>query len=227
MTSRYIDLLKKSLLGEVPIPHLPPYEHFHQDAVTMIGRARLENLESAMSAVLLENIPGHFIETGVWRGGACIFMRAMLAVCAVHTRSVFVADSFCGLPPPDAAYPADANSKHHIDECLMVSQDAVRANFEAYGLLDDQVQFVPGWFKDTLPALDHGFALIRLDGDMYGSTMDALTALYPKLSRGGYCIIDDYGLNACKAAVIDYRYANGINVPIERIDWTGVYWRKA
>ena len=223
----YLDLLKSSLLGEVPVSSLPSFEHFEQDAVTMIGRARLDNLHSAMDTVLREGVPGHFIEAGVWRGGACIFMRGLLKAHGVHDRSVFVADSFAGLPEPDAAYPQDAKSTHHLDECLRVSLDTVRRNFEVYRLLDDQVQFVCGWFKYTLPMLaGFDFAIIRLDGDMYGSTMEALTALYPRLSKGGFCIIDDYGLEACRAAVDDYRAANKIDTPLERIDWTGVYWRK-
>ena len=224
---RYLSLLKSSLLGEVPVSSNPPFEHFQRDAVTMIGRARLEQLHSAMDTVLREGVPGHFIETGVWRGGACIFMRGLLAARDVHDRSVFVADSFEGLPPPDAKYPADKDSQHHIDECLKVSFYTVCGNFESYWLLDGQVYFVPGWFRDTLPGLNQQFALIRLDGDMYESTMDALNALYPRLSKGGFCIIDDYGLVACRAAVDDYRAEHKISEPLERIDWTGVFWRKA
>ena len=223
--SLYIELLKKSLLGEVPVSSNPPFEHFERDAVTMIGRDRLENLHGAMNTVLDDKIPGHVIETGVWRGGACIFMRGLLKDRGVHDRSVFVADSFRGLPEPE--YLQDADSKHHLDECLMVSEQTVQRNFAAYDLADDQVQIVPGWFKDTLPPLDFPFAIIRLDGDMYGSTMEALNALYPRLSKGGFCIIDDYGLEACRKAVDDYRAEHRINAPLERIDWTGVYWRKA
>ncbi len=69
--------------------------------------------------------------------------------------------------------------------------------------------------------------MLRADGDMYGSTIDILNALYPKLSVGGFAIIDDYGaVPACKAAVEDYRAEHGITEPIEPIDWTGVFWRR-
>ena len=65
--------------------------------------------------------------------------------------------------------------------------ETVKANFEKYGLLDAQVVFLKGWFKDTLPAAPIGkLAVMRLDGDMYESTMDALKSLYPELSPGGY-----------------------------------------
>jgi O-methyltransferase len=70
-------------------------------------------------------------------------------------------------------------------------------------------------------------AILRLDGDLYQSTMEVLTALYPKLSAGGFCIIDDYGaIPACRQAVEDYRSANGIEETLVSIDFTGVYWRK-
>jgi hypothetical protein len=67
---------------------------------------------------------------------------------------------------------------------------------------------------------------MRLDGDMYESTMDALASLYPKLATGGYVIIDDFQIPACAAAVYDYRQKHGIDHEIVRIDWGGVYWQR-
>jgi O-methyltransferase len=147
----------------------------------------------------------------------------------VTDRTVWVADSFAGLPAPDAQrYAADAGDRHHEQSALAVSLEQVQENFRRYDLLDEQVRFLPGWFRDTLPAapIDR-LAVLRLDGDMYESTTDALTVLYPKLSDGGFCIIDDYGaIPGCRAAVEDYRAAHGLTEPITEVDWTGVYWRK-
>ncbi len=197
-------------------------------ADTMVGLKRLDNIQFCVESVLQDNIPGDLIETGVWRGGSCILMRGILAAHAVKDRRVFVADSFQGLPPPHAEeYPEDSGDKLHTENFLAVSQEQVAQNFRKYGLLDDQVIFLKGWFKDTLPqAPIEKLAVMRLDGDMYESTMEALTNLYPRLSPGGYCIIDDYSLPACRKAVGDYRRDCGINNPIQEIDWTGVYWRK-
>ena len=91
-----------------------------------------------------------------------------------------------------------------------------------------QVVFVKGFFRDTLPSLDAGpFSLIRLDGDMYESTIIALDSLYPKLTPGGYVIIDDYGaILQCKNAVTDFRTKHGIDAEITMVDWTGAWWRK-
>jgi hypothetical protein len=199
-------------------------------ADTMVGMKRLDNLHACLRSVLADGVPGDFIETGVWRGGSCIFARGFLAAHGVTDRRVFVADSFAGLPPPDVDQgPADRGDVHHTHApILAVSQQEVEANFRRYGLLDEQVVFLKGWFKDTLPSAPiEQLAILRLDGDMYGSTMDALNALYRKLSPGGFCIVDDHALPGCRQAIDDYRREHGIVEPIEVIDWTGVFWRKA
>ena len=198
-------------------------------AHTMIGRRRMDNLRMCVETVIRDGVPGDLIETGVWRGGACIFMRGILKAHGCTDRRVWVADSFEGLPPPDVARaPADKGDKHHRYDALAVSLEQVRANFSAYGLLDEQVQFLKGWFKDTLPGAPIGqLAVCRLDGDMYESTDDALRSLYDKLQPGGFLVVDDYGaVPACRQAVEDFRRERDITDPIQPIDWTGVYWRK-
>lgn len=197
-------------------------------ADTMIGLKRLDNLQYCIETILNEEIDGDFIETGVWRGGACIFMRAILAAYGIENRKIFVADSFEGLPKPDVIkYPIDKDSVYHNNTYLAVSQNEVENNFKKYNLLDNQVVFLKGYFKDTLAqAPIEKLSILRLDGDMYGSTMESLEYLYPKLSTGGFCIIDDYGLPPCKSAVIDYRTKHSINLEINKIDWSGIYWRK-
>ncbi|MEJ7583471.1 MAG: TylF/MycF family methyltransferase [Acidimicrobiales bacterium] len=198
-------------------------------AETMIGLPRLDNIQNCVEQVIAEHVPGDLIETGVWRGGATIFMRAVLAAYGVTDRRVFVADSFAGLPKPDEhTYSQDRGDQHHTFTHLAVSKDDVARNFEKYGLLDDQVVFLEGWFKDTLPSAPiDKLAVMRLDGDMYQSTIEALEALYPKLSPGGFCIIDDYELEGCRGAVDDFRASQGITEALIEIDWTGVFWRRA
>ena len=201
----------------------PPFAH------TMIGLKRLDNLQTCIEDVLEKGIPGDLMETGVWRGGAAIFMRGVLKCYAVEDRVVWAADSFAGLPPPDPeAYPADNGQNLHTVSFLAVSLAKVQANFARYGLLDEQVRFLQGWFRDTLPrAPMKRLAVLRLDGDLYESTMEALVHLYPKLSVGGYLIVDDYGaVPACREAVHDFRQAQGITEEMLPIDGDGVYWRR-
>lgn len=198
-------------------------------AHTMVGVDRLDNVRRLTQAALDENIPGDFIETGVWRGGCCILMRGILAVNEIRDRKVYVADSFAGVPPPRPdIYPADRDLRLDLSTELAVSLADVKENFRRYGLLDDQVVFVEGLFSQTLPALDAGpFALIRLDGDLYESTSVALQCLYPKLSPGGFLIVDDYGvIKACRQAVDGYRAEHNIKAPINWIDRSGIWWRR-
>jgi len=198
-------------------------------AESMIGLHRMDNLRYCVEEVLRDDVPGDLIETGVWRGGAAIFMRAILKAHGDTGRTVWAADSFRGLPPPDPhRYPADSGDRHFSQDGLRVGVDQVKDNFRRYGLLDNQVRFLVGWFKDTLPTAPiTELAVLRLDGDMYESTMQAIDSLYPKLSPGGFCIVDDYGaVPACRQAITDYRSEHGITERIVTIDWAGAFWRR-
>jgi O-methyltransferase len=238
----YLDTLESVLTGEMyEDPAQDPWNEqrfepaqralgrdWPRRAYTMIGSQRLHNLRELTETVLQENIPGDFIETGVWRGGACIMIRAVLAAYGTEDRRVFVADSFAGVPKPDPVnFPVDAGDIHHTYPQLAVSLEEVKANFARYNLLDEQVVFLPGWFKDTLPVAPiDKLAILRLDGDMYESTIEALSSLYPKLSSGGFCVIDDGNVPGCQAAVRDFRERSGITEGMIDIDGWGFYWRQ-
>jgi hypothetical protein len=194
---------------------------------SMMGLRRLDNLQTCVETVLEDGVPGDLIETGVWRGGACILMRAILKLHGINNRSVYLADSFEGLPAP--ALDADHGYDLSENSYLAVSVDEVRAAFKRFGLLDGQVKFLKGWFKDTLPTAEvESLAVLRLDGDLYESTMDVLNSLYGKVSPRGFVIVDDYRTwPPCKLAVDDFRTRLGIQDPIEEIDGSGVFWRKS
>jgi hypothetical protein len=198
-------------------------------AHTMIGMPRLDNLQQCIEQVLADDVPGDLIETGVWRGGATIFMRGVLKAHGVTDRIVWVADSFAGLPPNDfGAYPKESKIPFHRFHDLAVPLEEVRRNFSRYDLLDEQVRFLAGWFRDTLPAAPiERLAVLRLDGDLYESTSDALVHLYPKLSPGGFVIVDDYDIVlSSNDAVLDFRRAQGIATPVQAIVGGGAFWRK-
>lgn len=199
------------------------------NAHTMIGLKRLDNIQFCIDQILKNNIPGDFIEAGVWRGGACILMRGILEAYNIRDRVMWVADSFKGLPKPDLkGFPQDKGVWLHEFKYTAVSLSEVKDNFKTYGLLDKQVKFLKGWFKDTLPkAPIKKLALIRADGDMYQSTMDILTNLYPKLSPGGFMIVDDYvAMPQCREAVNDFRRSFNIKDKIQTIDGRGIFWQK-
>jgi O-methyltransferase len=217
----YVRLREFGLAYNRPMKHLG-FPH------TMLNRRRVENIEFCLEAILRENVPGDCMECGVWRGGAVIFMRGYLAAHGVTDRTVWVADSFEGIPAPSLPQEGGLNLSKDTHPMLAIDLETVRNLFERYGLLDDQVRFLKGWFKDTLPeAPVERLALLRLDGDLYESTTDALRALYHKVVPGGFVIIDDYGcLEPCRRAVTEFREQQGITEPLHEVDWTAVYWRR-
>jgi hypothetical protein len=211
-------------------------DHWGFFGYTMMGLPRLNNIQDCVEEVIELGIEGDFIETGVWRGGGTIFMRAILKAHGVTDRTVWVADSFEGLPAiekKDAIHAQDVmdvaglNDGGPMQLGLAVSLERVKSNFAKFDLLDDQVRFLKGWFRDTLPTAPiKKLAVLRLDGDMYHSTMDALNALYNKVSIGGYVIVDDYNCwPHCKQAVDDFRRTHGILDEIIEVDRYGVYWK--
>jgi O-methyltransferase len=201
-----------------------------ETAETMIGLKRLDNLQFCIRDVIAHRISGDLIECGAWRGGATIFMRAALLAYGDTDRRVWVADSFEGLPIPDPkTFPADLGlDLYKQNDQLAIGVNTVKLNFARYGLLDERVRFLVGWFKNTLPnAPIEKLAVLRLDGDLYESTIESLAPLYDKLSPGGYVILDDYyNIAASRKAVDDYREQHHIAAEIKQIDSAGAYWQK-
>jgi hypothetical protein len=205
-------------------------------ALTMVPMSRLDNIQKCIENVINNDIPGDLIEAGVWRGGTAIFMKAVLTAHHAGHRRLWVADSFEGLPIPDAElHPVEAKAHdsklmREVYHHFAVELTDVQENFSRFGLLDDEIRFLKGWFKDTLPSapIDR-LSVIRLDGDYYESTRDCLVNLYDKLSPGGYLVIDDYGQDDwtyCRQAVDEFREAKQITEPIIRVDSTCHFWQR-
>jgi O-methyltransferase len=195
-----------------------------EDAETMLGTRQLDHMQQCIVDVLTRNIPGDLIEAGVWRGGMTIFMRAVLRAYQITDRKVWVADSFAGLPLIDRQNDTFAWQRGD----MAVSLETVRNNFARYGLLDEQVVFLPGFFCQTLPTAPiRQLSILRVDADLYASTRDVLHHLYSVLSVGGYAIFDDYqNLPDCRRAIDDFRRNSGITEKICQIDQRAVYWQK-
>jgi len=244
----YLDLLKRVLTdtlfaGEPDVN--APQERFVVDflrhyiqgpALSMVPVARLDNLQGCIADVVARGVAGDLIEAGVWRGGAAIFMRAVLRALEVADRTVWVADSFEGLPEPDATrFPREAQAHRgavatEAYRHFAVPIETVQENFRRFGLLDGQVRFLKGWFADTLPrAPIKRLAVLRLDADYFQSTMDGLVHLYDRLSIGGYVIVDDYGETEwtyCRQAVDAFRAERGIDEPLIPVDRRCSYWQR-
>jgi O-methyltransferase len=197
---------------------------------TMVGIQRLNNLQLCIEDVLEKNVPGSFVETGVWRGGSSIFAKAVLEHYGVRDRIVWCCDSFQGMPNPSATDISLDKSADFSDRYYLVASEAdVANNFKKFGLLDSNVRFLKGWFRDTLPTAPiEQIAILRIDGDLYESTMDSLKNLYRKLSGGGYLIVDDYrSWRGCRTAVDEFRKENSIVDEIVDIDAHAIYWKRS
>jgi O-methyltransferase len=157
-------------------------------------------------------------------------MAAVLAAYGKNERKVWGFSLFQGLPPPnEQEYPGDRGDQLHRFTQLAVSLEEVTKNFRRVGMWSERVRLVKGWFKDTVPAAPiEKIAVLRLDGDLYESTIQVLEGFYPRLSAGGFCIVDDYGaMLSCRAAVEDFRRDHGVSEAIVDIDGNGVLWRKS
>jgi O-methyltransferase len=239
--NRYLSLVKKCLLRTVfpdanrdaggnILPFDPVARRegrlYPTEAYTMVGQLRLEALEQACLTTLINGVEGDFVECGVWRGGCGMLMRAVLRERG-ENRDVWLFDSFEGAPPP--SLPQDAGDTHFQNhDIFAVPLEEVQKNFASLDLLDSHVRFRKGWFRDTLPAAVDlkKIAVLRLDGDLYESTIEPLQYLYNRISFGGYVLVDDYYvLPGCRQAVDDFRRENGIRSPMTAIDWNGIVWK--
>ena len=190
---------------------------------TLLDTAQLDLLEQSVVALERDEVRGDFIEAGVWRGGAIMYLRALLAAYDIPDRQVIAADSFAGIP-------LNTTFRHDpVDDWQdrwAASLGDVRKAVRRYGLLDDRIEFVAGYFADTLKTLsDRRFALIRLDSDSHDSVMTSLEWLYPLLSPGGIVIIDDWHLTGCRFAVNTYRERHGIDDEV-LVQAENGYWIK-
>lgn len=200
-------------------------------AHTMIGLSGLDNLERIAHRVFTAGVRGDFLEAGVCHGGAAIFMRALQVAYGEDERATWLADTFAGVPPPTH----EVDREHELDlteervPWMAAGAETVRDNFRTYDLLSGNVRFLPGLFADTLPGAPvERLAILRIDGDLYSSTRDALDALYDRVSDGGWVIVDDYGcLEPCRLAVDEFIAERGLDVELNQVDWTRVCWQKS
>jgi len=175
----------------------------------------LTHIQFIVEDVLTQGIPGDLLEAGCYRGGNSVLMRALLEDDDSGQRIVWVADSFQGIPLPISEKGKRVDETRNWKSRYNVSQHFVESVFRRYGYLDQKTKFLPGFFNETLPSsgISH-LAMIHIDVDAYDSTMDVLESMYPKLSVGGYVVIDDFHLNAVRTAITEYRSKHKIVEPI-------------
>lgn len=213
------------------------------NAASMAGSRRIDNYAALVATCIQDGVQGHVIETGVWKGGASFVAAKVIELLGqAASRTVYLCDSFSGIPKAFKGGKSGINSQDSKAHNLEILNDNAveRVNHSAalFGLDMSHLKFEVGYFNESLPALvarepSVRFSVVRLDGDTYFSTMDALSVLYPRLNAGGFIIIDDYiDWAGCREAVDEYRTTHGITEPIILVPHKtdeltrGVYWRK-
>jgi O-methyltransferase len=193
---------------------------------TMVPTESLMELAHQVRAVLSEDIPGNFVECGVWRGGAALLMAELLRQAGVKDRKVWLFDSFEGLPPPQEidgsaalAYAKDTTGPWHFENCN-ASLEEVQGTAQRLGLTA-YTEFVKGWFEDTLPANQERIgtiAILRIDADWYASVRSCLEHLYDRVVPGGFVIFDDYyTYDGCAIAVHEFLGNRSLSYRLEGV----------
>jgi len=154
-------------------------------------------------SLIVRGVPGDFVECGVYAGAEVAVMAKALMICSGNGRRVHLFDSFQGIPEPgreDAEFVA-AGTRAGGARCPM---EHVQRNMRDWGIPEELLAYHPGWFSETLPCRDpEKIALLRLDCDLYESMRPCMEFLHPKLSVGGWEIIDDFPLSGCRKAMME------------------------
>jgi len=170
---------------------------------TMTSQARVVNLERAVNYLIDRSIPGDFVECGVGAGGSMMAIAYTLLARGVDDRRLLLYDTFAGMARPTdediSVFGKPATRKwdrKNVDgECTWHNfpLEQVKANMGRCAYPDTRVHFHKGLVQDTLPQNDsEAIALLRLDTNLYESTVTECRELIPKLSVGGVLIVDDY-----------------------------------
>jgi len=201
---------------------------------TMTSPERIFSLVEATKYVVENNIPGDIVECGVWRGGSIMAVLKVLQQLKSSDRHIYLYDTFEGMSEPTADDVAiDGNTaKQLLQQNKKTEQDLVWAysaievvenNIKPLGYDPSRIHFVKGKVEDTIPGtIPEKISLLRLDTDWYESTKHELEHLFPRLSKGGILILDDYGhWQGAKKAADEYFSNNNINIFLSRVDYTG------
>lgn len=234
----YTELLKSALINRLyaGVPKFPDanIDPASPALIGWDGYRRMSMMECLFDCVLADDVPGDLVEAGVWMGGMTIFFAGLLQANGASERAVWNLDSFEGIPlkgdmelekyPEDRPWAEVWEGKHNC------SLQEVKTNFERFGLLNDNVRFVKGLFKDVLPNSPiERIAVLRIDADLYLSTLQALEFLYPRLSPGGYVVFDDWKFEPVRRAIGHFREEHGIRAIMQFGDTLDPipYWQKA
>ncbi len=203
-------------------------------AHTQLSYERLVTLYEQVAYVERRQLPGAFVECGVWRGGGAAMMALANLAEGRERRAIHLFDSFEGMPAPrpeldgpDAARLMDEAAQQGVACNAAAPEDALRLIVGRAGYPGEFVTVHKGWFEDTLPAQRDAIgpiALLRIDGDWYESTRVVFEQLYDRVAPGGVVVIDDYGhFEGCRRATDEFLARHAPHVYLHHVDYTGRY----
>ena len=201
---------------------------------TMTSVERLYALWDAVRYVAAATVPGHLVECGVWRGGSVMLMALALIRAKATDRTLWLYDTFTGLPRPDPELDVDVLGNRAIDGWqprnigggkiywALADEADVRANIAATEYPAAKLRFVRGQVERTIPAqVPDEIAILRIDTDWYASYRHILAHLYDRVVPGGVVIFDDYGhFLGARRAVDEFRAERSIVAPMVRVDFS-------
>jgi len=230
------DVVKRNKIKSLP----PDFDPIHRDIYekiknnTMTSPERIYSLLEAVRYVETNQIPGAIVECGVWKGGSMMAVAEMLSRLGVTTRELYLYDTFEGMSEPDErdkTYSGESASdlleKDADKEQNLVwaysTLETVQEGMQSTRYPQEKVHYIKGKVEDTIPStVPPQIALLRLDTDWYESTRHELIHLFPRLSRTGVLILDDYGHWAgARKAVDEYFAEHKQPLLLNRIDETG------
>jgi hypothetical protein len=229
---KYYNVIMKNIPRQITneeLIFLLKYKKFMElpNVYSMCGKNEINQVKKLLTNIINNNISGCLIEMGIWRGGMSIWMQAILKYYN-SKRDIYLFDTFGTFPEPN--HKKDIYL-YNITKLLFenpASVNDVINNFKKMNLLDNNIKFIVGKFKNTIPNKPiNNIALLRCDADHYDSTKIILEHYYWKINKGGYIIIDDYNNIhvACKNAVDEFRTKYNITNKIMDIYLDSVYWQ--
>ncbi len=181
-------------------PNTAPHQFKGQHIISdQVGQGELGVVWRELEKILAKGVPGDIVEFGCYAGTTSLFIRRLLDQKGQSAgRAFHVYDSFEGLPAKSREDESPAGTAFQAGK-LSVSKKEFLHEFRAANLLPPIVH--KGWFNQlTEQDVPAQIAFAFLDGDFYGSIMDSLKLVWPRMSKGGVVLVDDYGREALPGA---------------------------
>jgi hypothetical protein len=230
----------KKLLKKKAEAFPPDFEKLHIETIQMVRKEtmtspeRIFSLIEATKYIISSGIEGDIVECGVWRGGSVMAILNTLKAMMSSDKHIYLYDTFDGMSEPtsedvsiDGSSAKELLNESEKDDQSIIwaysGMEVVKKNILSVGYEQEKIHFVKGKVEDTIPeTMPDKISLLRLDTDWYESTKHELKHLFPRLSKGGILILDDYGhWQGARKAADEYFSYNHVSIFLSRADYTG------